>query len=304
MMTTAAAAPTRTLSGELEGDTEKEAKDGDDGEATTSQHQLQRQQQQHQEQHPQQQQQQQPQPQQQRDVPLSRAAVASLADQLCVGYVIADFFSLVREALLTRVRTSGGASLGTSACTSTSHSNSNTANSSNSSSRSTFGTNQNKYLTGEELELAARHVHGSLLRTGLGNASGIANSSSANSSTSTSTSTSTSSGTSSAVWDAIGGLESVKLQLQQSVQWPVQHAQAFSRLGVTPQRGVLLHGPPGCAKTTLVRALASTSGAAFVALSSADVYSPFVGEAEAIVRRCVSVCVCAYPCVLVRTSAY
>jgi transitional endoplasmic reticulum ATPase len=92
-------------------------------------------------------------------------------------------------------------------------------------------------------------------------------------------------GADSSVWDRIGGLEAVKLQLQQSVLWPLRYSEAFRRLGVVPQKGILLYGPPGCAKTTLVRALAASSGAAFVPLSSADVYSPFVGEAEAVIRR-------------------
>ena len=46
-------------------------------------------------------------------------------------------------------------------------------------------------------------------------------------------------------WDDIGGLEEVKLRLRQAVEWPLKHAAAFARLGLTPPRGVLLHGPPG-----------------------------------------------------------
>lgn len=47
------------------------------------------------------------------------------------------------------------------------------------------------------------------------------------------------------LWDSIGGLEDVKARLQQAVEWPLQHAEAFQRLGLTAPRGVLLHGPPG-----------------------------------------------------------
>ena len=46
-------------------------------------------------------------------------------------------------------------------------------------------------------------------------------------------------------WDSIGGLEDVKARLQQAVEWPLQHADAFARLGLQAPRGVLLHGPPG-----------------------------------------------------------
>ncbi|CAN0412005.1 unnamed protein product, partial [Scytosiphon promiscuus] len=49
--------------------------------------------------------------------------------------------------------------------------------------------------------------------------------------------------------------------------------------------GILLFGPPGCSKTTLVRAAATAAGATFVCLSGADVFSPYLGEAEAAVRQ-------------------
>ncbi|KAI7845553.1 hypothetical protein COHA_000844 [Chlorella ohadii] len=85
-------------------------------------------------------------------------------------------------------------------------------------------------------------------------------------------------------WDDVGGLEDVKQKLKQAVEWPLQHADAFQRLGLSPPRGVLLHGPPGCSKTTLVRAAATASGATFIALSGAQLYSMYVGEGEAILR--------------------
>jgi SpoVK/Ycf46/Vps4 family AAA+-type ATPase len=85
-------------------------------------------------------------------------------------------------------------------------------------------------------------------------------------------------------WDDIGGLEDVKLKIKQAVEWPLKHADAFERLGLTAPRGVLLHGPPGCSKTTLARAAATASGATFVSLSGAQVYSMYLGEGEALLR--------------------
>ena len=86
-------------------------------------------------------------------------------------------------------------------------------------------------------------------------------------------------------WSDIGGLGDVKLRIQQAVEWPVLYPSVFRRMGLRPSRGLLLFGPPGCSKTTLVRAAASASGATLLCLNGADVYSPFVGESEAILRR-------------------
>jgi SpoVK/Ycf46/Vps4 family AAA+-type ATPase len=88
-----------------------------------------------------------------------------------------------------------------------------------------------------------------------------------------------------ASWDDVGGLEDVKKRLRQAVEWPLAHAAAFARLGLSPPRGVLLHGPPGCAKTTLARAAAAASGATFVPLAGAELYSMYVGEGEAALRE-------------------
>ncbi|KAF5880198.1 spermatogenesis-associated protein 5-like protein 1, partial [Clarias magur] len=81
-------------------------------------------------------------------------------------------------------------------------------------------------------------------------------------------------------WERIGGLEEVKLKLRQSVEWPMKFPEAFVRMGVCRARGVLLFGPPGCAKTTLVKAAASSSHCSFLTLSGAELYSPYVGDSE------------------------
>ncbi|XP_058080438.1 cell division control protein 48 homolog B isoform X2 [Magnolia sinica] len=85
-------------------------------------------------------------------------------------------------------------------------------------------------------------------------------------------------------WQDIGGLKDLKNKLQQAVEWPIKHAESFARLGISPICGVLLHGPPGCSKTTLAKAAAHAAGAAFFSLSGADLYSMYVGEGEALLR--------------------
>ncbi|KAF9429990.1 hypothetical protein BGZ94_008721 [Podila epigama] len=86
-------------------------------------------------------------------------------------------------------------------------------------------------------------------------------------------------------WTDIGGLESVKMQLRQAVEWPVLHKDTFARLGLKAPRGILLYGPPGCSKTTLVKAIATNSGASFLSVNGAALYSSYVGDSEKTIRE-------------------
>lgn len=86
-------------------------------------------------------------------------------------------------------------------------------------------------------------------------------------------------------WDLIGGLEDVKHNLKKLVEWPLRYQDTFRRLNVPCPKGILLHGPPGCSKTTLVRAMASSLGFSFITLTPAQIYSPFIGEPEATIRE-------------------
>ncbi|PKA58276.1 Cell division control protein 48 like B [Apostasia shenzhenica] len=81
-------------------------------------------------------------------------------------------------------------------------------------------------------------------------------------------------------WDEIGGLKDLKKKLQQTFEWPIKYADAFARLGKSPTRGVILHGPPGCSKTTLAKAAANAAQASFFSLSghSGDSGKVSVGE--------------------------
>ena len=101
-------------------------------------------------------------------------------------------------------------------------------------------------------------------------------------------------------WDEIGGdAGGAKQELRRAVEWPVQKEAQFKKLDLRPPRGILLYGPPGCAKTTLARACASSSSIGFVSLSPADVYAaPYVGDAEAVIRKAFKLARSVAPCVL------
>ncbi|KAG0227812.1 P-loop containing nucleoside triphosphate hydrolase protein [Mortierella sp. GBAus27b] len=86
-------------------------------------------------------------------------------------------------------------------------------------------------------------------------------------------------------WTDIGGLEGVKTQLRQAVEWPVLYKETFSRLGLKAPRGILLYGPPGCSKTTLVKAIATNSGSSFLSVNGAALYSSYVGDSEKTIRE-------------------
>jgi SpoVK/Ycf46/Vps4 family AAA+-type ATPase len=87
--------------------------------------------------------------------------------------------------------------------------------------------------------------------------------------------------------------------LRQAIEWPRLKRDAFEKLGLTPPRGILLHGPPGCSKTTLARAAAGASGVAFLSLNPAQVYaSSYMGEAESVIRKAFTLARAAAPCIL------
>jgi len=86
-------------------------------------------------------------------------------------------------------------------------------------------------------------------------------------------------------WDDLGGLISAKLALQKAVIWPLERFKTFSLLGTKPPRGVLLYGPPGCGKTSLVLALSHNLNATFLTLTPSDVYSAYVGDSERSIRE-------------------
>ena len=86
-------------------------------------------------------------------------------------------------------------------------------------------------------------------------------------------------------WSDIGGLETVKQELKESVEWPLTYARLFQHMGATPPKGVLLYGPPGTGKTMLAKAVATESQANFISIKGPEFLSKWVGESEKAVRE-------------------
>ncbi len=86
-------------------------------------------------------------------------------------------------------------------------------------------------------------------------------------------------------WNEVGGLDEVKSELIESVEWPLKKPEAFKKMGITPPRGILLFGPPGCGKTLLARAVATEGEANFISVKGPEIFSKWVGESEKAIRE-------------------
>ncbi|XP_072240562.1 transitional endoplasmic reticulum ATPase [Leuresthes tenuis] len=99
-------------------------------------------------------------------------------------------------------------------------------------------------------------------------------------------------------WEDIGGLNEVKRELQELVQYPVEYPDKFLKFGMTPSRGVLFYGPPGCGKTLLAKAIANECQANFVSIKGPEMLTMWFGESEANVRDVFDKARQAAPCIL------
>jgi transitional endoplasmic reticulum ATPase len=86
-------------------------------------------------------------------------------------------------------------------------------------------------------------------------------------------------------WDDIGGLDYVKQELKEAVEWPLKYSEVFKQMGTRPPKGILLFGPPGTGKTLLAKAVASESESNFISIKGPEVLSKWVGESEKAVRE-------------------
>ncbi len=99
-------------------------------------------------------------------------------------------------------------------------------------------------------------------------------------------------------WEDIGGLEEVKKNLQEMILYPIEHPDKFHKFGMTPSKGVLFYGPPGCGKTLLAKAVANECSANFISIKGPELLTMWFGESEANVREVFDKARSAAPCVL------
>ena len=85
-------------------------------------------------------------------------------------------------------------------------------------------------------------------------------------------------------WEAVGGLENIKQELKEMIEWPMKHKTLFEEVGVQAPRGVLLYGLPGTGKTLLAKAIATEANANFISVKGPEIYNKWVGESEKKIR--------------------
>ena len=99
-------------------------------------------------------------------------------------------------------------------------------------------------------------------------------------------------------WDEVGGLEELKEELREAVEWPIKHKEAFDYVDVETPKGILLHGPPGTGKTLIAKALAKMTESNFISIKGPELLSKWVGESEKGVREIFRKARQAAPCII------
>ncbi|KAK9464954.1 P-loop containing nucleoside triphosphate hydrolase protein [Lipomyces arxii] len=99
-------------------------------------------------------------------------------------------------------------------------------------------------------------------------------------------------------WDDIGGLEKVKQELKETVEYPVLHPESYAKFGLSPSKGVLFYGPPGTGKTLLAKAVATEVSANFISVKGPELLSMWFGESESNIRDIFDKARAAAPCVV------
>jgi len=99
-------------------------------------------------------------------------------------------------------------------------------------------------------------------------------------------------------WDDVGGLDELKDELKEAVEWPIKYKDAYDYVDVESPKGILLHGPPGTGKTLIAKALAKMTESNFISIKGPELLSKWVGESEKGVREIFRKARQAAPCII------
>ena len=99
-------------------------------------------------------------------------------------------------------------------------------------------------------------------------------------------------------WTDVGGLQEVKEELKEAIEWPLKHADLFAQADIVPPKGLLLYGPPGTGKTMIAKTVATTSEANFISIKGPELLSKWVGESEKGIREVFRKARQAAPCIV------
>ena len=99
-------------------------------------------------------------------------------------------------------------------------------------------------------------------------------------------------------WDDVGGLDELKEELKEAVEWPIKYKDAYDYVNVESPKGILLHGPPGTGKTLIAKALAKMTESNFISIKGPELLSKWVGESEKGVREMFRKARQAAPCII------
>ena len=99
-------------------------------------------------------------------------------------------------------------------------------------------------------------------------------------------------------WDDVGGLDTLKKELLEAIEWPLKHAKEVQHFGVKTPKGVLLHGPPGTGKTLIAKTVASTTQSNFISIKGPELLSKWVGESEKGIRKVFQKAKQVAPCII------
>jgi len=99
-------------------------------------------------------------------------------------------------------------------------------------------------------------------------------------------------------WSDVGGLEDIKEEMKEAVEWPLKYSDVFKKAGTNPPKGILLYGVPGTGKTLLGKAIATESGVNFISVKGPSLVSKYVGESEKAIREVFKIAKQASPTIL------